>query len=95
MSSTTRPTTTTRHHNFRCRDDLTGATREQAHLGPSGRVLGRTSSHELGFVVVQQVIVQTQMLLLGQYGIIGLEAIFLAQFLSSDISQYRLYGVKS
>ena len=86
MLSTTRPTTAIRHPYFRYRDNLTGATREQAHLGPSGRVLGRTSSHELGFVVVQQVVVQSQVLLLGQYGVIGLETIFLAQLLVSDIN---------
>lgn len=59
-------------------DDAIGG---QDVLGTAGRVLGGAAGNELGVVVGQQVLVQRLVLLLGQDGIVGLEAILLEQSL--------------
>lgn len=48
-------------------------------LGASGRVLGSTTGNELGVVVVQEVLIEGDMLLLGEDSIVGLEAILVEQ----------------
>ena len=48
-------------------------------LDSSGRVLGGTTGVEVCFVVVQQLLVQAHVLLLGENGVVGLEAILVEQ----------------
>lgn len=59
-------------------DDAVGG---QDVLGAAGRVLGGAAGDELGVVVGQQVLVQGLVLLLGQDGIVGFEAVLLEQSL--------------
>jgi hypothetical protein len=59
-------TSTTEIHDAVGRQDILGAT---------GRVLGGTSSNQLGIVVVEKVLIQGKVLFLSEDGVIGLEAI--------------------
>ena len=59
-------------------DDAVGG---QDVLGTTGGVLGGTASNELGVKVVEQVLVQRLVLLLGEDGVVGLEAVLLEQSL--------------
>lgn len=56
------------------------------YLGTSGRVLGRTTSDELSIAVLDKLFVQACVLVLGQDGIVGLQAILLKQGLVSDVA---------
>jgi hypothetical protein len=48
-------------------------------LGTTGRVLGGAAGNQLGIVVVEEVLVEVLVLLLGQDGIVGLETVLLKQ----------------
>jgi hypothetical protein len=48
-------------------------------LGTTGRVLGGAAGNQLGIVVVEEVLVDVLVLLLGQDGIVGLETVLLKQ----------------
>lgn len=54
---------------------------ELTHLSTSRRVLGGAASDELSVVVLEQVIVQAQVLLLGEDGVVGLQAVLLEELL--------------
>lgn len=62
-------------------DDAVGG---QDVLGTAGGVLGGTTGNQLGVVVAQQVLVDRNVLLLGQDGIVVLKAIFLEESLVTD-----------
>ena len=62
-------------------DDAVGG---QDVLGATGRVLRSAASDELGVVVVEQVLVQGDVLLLGEDGVVFLEAILVQQGLVAD-----------
>lgn len=62
-------------------DDAVGG---QDVLGTAGGVLGGTTSNQLSVVVAQQVLVDRGVLLLGQDGIVVLEAILLEESLVTD-----------
>lgn len=53
-------------------------------LGTTGRVLGSTTSDELGVVVVEQVLVQRGVLVLGEDGIVSLEGVLVEKLLVAD-----------
>ena len=53
-------------------DDAVGG---QHVLGAAGRVLGRAASDQLGVVVVQEVLVEGEVRLLGEDGVVGLEVV--------------------
>jgi len=53
-------------------------------LGTSGGVLSGTTSVQVDLEVVEQVVVETHVLLFGQDGVVGLEAILLEQLLVAD-----------
>ena len=53
-------------------------------LGTSGGVLGGTTGVQVDLEVLEQVLVQTHVLLLGQDGVVGLESILLEQLLVAD-----------
>lgn len=59
-------------------DDAVG---RQDVLRSTGRVLGSAASNQLGVVVVEQVLIQRNVLLLGEDGIVGLEVILVKQSL--------------
>lgn len=50
-----------------------------SYLSPSSRILRRPTGDEFGVVVLQQVLVQAHVLLLGQDGVVGFHAIFLEE----------------
>lgn len=62
-------------------DDAVGG---QDVLGTSGAVLGSTAGDELGIVVVEEVLVEGDVLLLGEDGIVGLEAVLVEQGLVTN-----------
>jgi hypothetical protein len=53
-------------------------------LGTAGRVLGGTAGDQLGIVVVEEVLVDVQVLGLGQDGVVGLETVLLEQGLVAE-----------
>lgn len=53
-------------------------------LGTTGRVLGGTASNQLGIVVVEEVLVQGEVLVLGENGIVGLEAVLVEKGLVTN-----------
>ena len=53
-------------------------------LGTTSSVLGSTTSNQLGVVVVEQVFVERDVLLLGEDGIVGLEAILVQESLVTE-----------
>ena len=53
-------------------------------LGTSGGVLGGTTGVQVNLVVLEQVLVETHVLLFGQDGVVGLESILLEQLLVAD-----------
>lgn len=53
------------------------------YLSAAGSILGRTSGNELSIVVLDQVLVEAHVLLLGQDGIVGLQSVLLEQLLVS------------
>jgi hypothetical protein len=55
-----------------------------AYLGAAGGVLRSTAGNELRIVVLDQVFIQSHVLLFGQNGIVGLEAILGQQFLVAE-----------
>lgn len=57
-------------------DDAVGG---QHVLGAAGRVLGGAAGDQLGIVVGQQVLVQGLVLLLGEDGVVGLDAVLVEQ----------------
>jgi hypothetical protein len=64
-------------------DDRVG---RQDVLGAAGRVLGRAAGDELGVEVVQEVLEQWGVLVLGEDGVVGLEAVLVQKLLGA----YRL-----
>lgn len=62
-------------------DDAVGG---QDVLGTTGRVLGGTTSNQLGIEVVEQILVQREVLLLGQDGVICLESILVEKGLVAN-----------
>lgn len=55
--------------------DIDDAVGGQHVLGAAGRVLGRTASDQLGVVVVQEVLIEREVRLLGEDGVVGLEVV--------------------
>lgn len=55
-----------------------------SYLSSTSSVLRGTAGDELGVVVLQQVLVEAHVLLLGQNGIVGLQAVLLEKFLISS-----------
>lgn len=53
-------------------------------LGAAGRVLRRTARDQLRIVVIQQLLVQREVLLLGQDRVVRLQVILLQEILSAD-----------
>lgn len=64
--------------------DVDDAVGREDVLGTSGAVLGSAASDELGIIVVQEVLVERDVLLLGEDGIVGLEAVLVEQGLVTD-----------
>jgi hypothetical protein len=64
--------------------DVDDAVGREDVLGTSGAVLGSTAGDELGIVVVEEVLVERDVLLLGEDGIVGLEAVLVEQGLITD-----------
>lgn len=62
-------------------DDAVGG---QHVLGAAGRVLSGAAGDELGVVVVEEILVQGNVLVLGEDGVIGLEAVLVQQGLVAD-----------
>lgn len=62
-------------------DDAVGG---QDILGATGGVLGSTAGDELGVEVVEEVLVEAEVLLLGEDGVVGLEVVLLQQGLVTD-----------
>lgn len=62
-------------------DDAVGG---QDVLGATGGVLGSTTGNELGVEVVEEVLVEAEVLLLGEDGVVGLEVVLLQQGLITD-----------
>jgi hypothetical protein len=62
-------------------DDAVGG---QDVLGATGRVLGSTAGDELGVEVVEEVLVEAEVLLLGEDGVVGLEVVLLQESLVTD-----------
>lgn len=62
-------------------DDAVG---RQHVLGATGRVLGSTAGDELGVEVVEEVLVEAEVLFLGEDGVVGLEVVLLQQGLVTD-----------
>lgn len=56
----------------------------QQVLGATGRVLGGTAGDQLRFEVVEQVLVDALVLLLGQDGVVGLEAVLGKELIIAD-----------
>lgn len=56
---------------------------ETAYLRASCSVLSGTTSDELGVVVLEQIFVETHVLLLGEDGVVGLQAVLLEELLIS------------
>ena len=60
-------------------------------LGTAGRVLCSSTGNEHGIVVLDQVLVEAEVLLLGEDGIVGLEAVLLEKLLiAGGIVSFRL-----
>jgi hypothetical protein len=59
--------------------EVDDAVLRQDVLGTTGRVLGGAAGNQLGIVVVEEVLVDVLVLLLGQDGIVGLETVLLKQ----------------
>lgn len=57
-------------------DDAVGG---QDVLGATGGVLGGAAGEELGVVVVEEVLVEREVLLFGEDGVVGLEVVFLEE----------------
>lgn len=55
--------------------EVDDAVRGQDVLGTTGGVLGSTASNQLGVVVVEEILEEGDVLLLGEDGIVGLEAV--------------------
>lgn len=53
-------------------------------MGAAGGVLGGAAGDELGVVVVEEVIVDSEMRLLGEDGVVGLEVVLLQEGLVAD-----------
>lgn len=64
-----------------------------AYLSPSGGILRRTTSKQLSISVLDELLVETHVLLLGQNGIVGLETVLLEQLSISDRPSAKLGGV--
>lgn len=64
--------------------DVDDAVRGEDVLGATGRVLSSAAGDELGVVVVEQFLVERDVLLLGQDGIVGLEIILVEEFLATN-----------
>lgn len=47
-----------------------------AYLSASRSILRRPASDEFGFVILEQVIIETHMFFLGEDGVVGFEAVF-------------------
>lgn len=62
-------------------DDAVGG---QDVLGATGRVLGSTAGDELGVEVVEEVLVEAEVLLFSEDGVVGLEVVLLQQGLVTD-----------
>lgn len=62
-------------------DDAVG---RQNVLSATGRVLGSTTGNQLGIVIVEEVLVEGQMLLLGEDGIVGLEVVLGQEVIVTD-----------
>ena len=63
-------------------------------LGPAGRVLRGTPSNQLGIVVVEEVIVQSEVLVLGQYGVIRFKLVLVEQSLiANGLNVYKNKGL--
>jgi hypothetical protein len=64
--------------------DVDHAVGRQDVLGAAGRVLGGAAGDELGIEVVQEILVEGLVLLLGQDGVVGLEAVLVKQGLVAE-----------
>lgn len=64
--------------------DVDDAVGREDVLGTSGTVLGSTTGDELGIVVVEKVLVERNVLLLGEDGIVGLETVLVEKGLVTD-----------
>lgn len=53
-------------------------------LGAASAVLGGTAGNQLGLVVVEEVLVERDVLLLGQDGVVGLELVLVEELLVTD-----------
>lgn len=53
-------------------------------LGAAGAVLGGAAGNQLGLVVVEEVLVERDVLLLGQDGVVGLELVLVEELLVTD-----------
>lgn len=53
-------------------------------LGTTGTVLGGTTSNQLSFVVVEEILVEGKVLLLSENSIVGLEAVLVEKLLVAD-----------
>lgn len=62
-------------------DDAVGG---QDVLGAAGRVLRRAAGDELGVVVVEEVLVERDVLLVGEDGVVGLQAVLVEQGLVTE-----------
>lgn len=62
-------------------DDAVGG---QNVLGATGRVLGSSAGDELGVEVVEEVLVEAEVLLLSEDGVVGLEVVLVQQGLVTD-----------
>lgn len=64
--------------------EVDDAVRGQDVLGTAGGVLGGATGDELGVVVVKEVLVEGDVLLLGEDGVVGLEAVLVEEGLVTE-----------